>query len=128
VYITTPFDLQYQRVLRYFQKSFDYATPPAQNSGAFSGLLTYRTPVAGVSTITTYAPFQVPMRTAAPSVTFYNPSAANNKWRNISLAADSGVPLLTANGEKSQGFGNPQVAGDAIGNNIAIHWTADARF
>lgn len=130
-YAYTPpysFDQELAAVKRYFQKSFAYGTAPAQNVGTVVGALYYRCPIAGAVATAVQLPWSVQMRTSAPTVTFYNPNAANAKWRNNSLGADSGLAAVTFNGESNHLITNPQVAGDAIGNQMFVHWTADARF
>ena len=125
-FIPRTFDEELQLAQRYFQKSFEYATAPAQGGGV-SGATYYRCPVAGATTVPVQVPFLTRMRTAVPTFTFYNPVSANAKWRNTTLGADSGAASVTGNGDRSQIIANAQVAGDAVGNSLIIHWTADAR-
>ena len=63
---------------------------------------------------------------AIPTVTYYNPHAANANWRNSDLPADSGLARSLGTGEDRFGISNPQVDGDRIGDNMNIHWSADA--
>ena len=122
------FGKELDRCFRYYQKSFPYVTTPAQNAGN-SGALFYRATAAGVSNSNGrhILALMTEIRTATPTVTTYNPGAANANWRNITLGADSGVPTAgTATGTKYISIINPQVAGDALGNDIGIHWTVDA--
>ena len=115
------------RCQRYYWKSFPYATAPAQNTGS-NGVLYYRALVAGISTHGYAVDLPALMR-IAPTVTFYNPSAANSTWRNISLALDSGASGSTnilSPTDRKLGVDNAQVAGDVVGHYIAIHATADA--
>ncbi len=72
--------------------------------------------------VTTRLP--VTMRTL-PTVVTYNPGAANDKWRNVSLPADSGTPS-TLPGDSAVSIYNPQVVGDIAGHQQYIHFTADA--
>ena len=111
---------------RYYWKSFPYATAPAQGVGS-AGAINYRTAVGGVVSQNRTINFPVLMR-SAPTVVTYNTVVANANWRNVTLALDSGVPTLAAGaGSDAQlEISNPQVAGDAAGNFIAIHATADA--
>ena len=111
---------------RYYWKSFPFATAPAQNAGA-AGAIAYRSSVAGIFSHTRVREFPVLMH-ATPTFITYNPSAANANWRNLGLALDSGVPVLTAAlaSDAQVEITNPQVAGDGAANQIAIHLTADA--
>ena len=115
------------RCQRYYWKSFPYATAPAQNAGS-SGVLFYRVFVAGITTHGFAVDLPVLMR-STPTVAFYNPSAANSNWRNISLALDSGTSGSTnilSPSDRKLGVDNAQVAGDLAGHYIGIHAAADA--
>jgi len=118
-----------QLVRTYFQKSFPYFTAPAQNSGNTSGALSYAVQQAGVRNGGQYARFSPAMRAnGTPTMVTFNPNAANANWRNFSLGADSGVVSFLGTGEAGVFIVNGQAAGDALGNGVGIHWTADARF
>jgi hypothetical protein len=112
---------------RYYQKSFNYQTAPAQNVGAGSGEWLYLANAAGaVSTSTGSISFPVQLRTDIFSFTSYNPAAANAQVRNYTDNADLTV---TAVGFKSQGnmsINATGTAGTSIGELLAVHWTADA--
>lgn len=119
-----PFATQLLRCQRYFQKSFPYATAPAQNASGL-GALAYTCMRAGANAFTIMERFGVRLRTT-PTITYYNPAAANAKWRNTGLGADSGAAATTQATETTLAVANPQVAGDSLGNIILVHWTADA--
>ena len=120
----TSFDRQLFRCQRFFQKSFPYATTPAQNAGN-AGVIQYTTKVAAAQpTVVMVYPNQV-MR-ITPVLTFFNPGAANAKWRNLSAAADSGVAAASGAGDTQFAISNPQVATDAANQLMAVHYTADA--
>lgn len=111
---------------RYYEKSFPYATAPAQNSGVAGG--TYSMPqTAGASTGNTLGTvvFQVAKR-AAPAVTFYNPSAANAQVRNSSVGADCSNTTAGSIGERSFHLTATTAGGSASGNTNGVHWAADA--
>lgn len=120
-----PFAETYAMCQRYYQKSFPYQIAPAQNTGVLDGVLQYQCWRAGVNTTSVMLPMKSPMRHSVPTWTFYNPSAANANWRNRGTAADSGAATVGTTGEHVNYILNPQVAGDLVGGNIAIHWTAD---
>lgn len=129
-FIATPydrqvFDISYQRCQRYYWQTFIYGQRPVQNVGNSLNTLSYNVHVAGIKLDSVIASYPVEMRTT-PAVTFYNPRAANAKWRNNSLAADSALGN-DAGGAKFLNVTNAQVAGDATGNSLAIHATSDAR-
>jgi hypothetical protein len=113
---------------RFFCKSFLYGTAPAQSVGSTAGAIGYRAEIASTAAgYTLIAEFPTQMR-IAPTVTYYNPSAANSKWRNVTGAADSGTATTDASitiGDKRVCVNNPQVAADAAGNAICVHYSAD---
>jgi len=123
----TPLSAEYPKCLRYFQKSFQYEVQPVQNAG-LSGSLIYSVTRAGANAFELATSQNVTMRTQ-PVITFYNPAAANSNWRNITGGADSGASSqITPGGCGPVAFVNAQVAGDALGNRIAVHYTLDADF
>lgn len=109
---------------RYYYKTFDNDTAPAQNAGN-SGAAAYVVTAAGVAGGGVMVRYPVPMR-INPSPTFYNPAAANANWRNIIGGADSAVVLTISSNNRGILLRNAQVAGDLVGQVCAIHMTADA--
>lgn len=109
---------------RYYWKTFNYDVAPSTGQGAAGGL-TYRAHVAGATNDGIYVKYPVPMR-VFPTVTFYNISSANNKWRNVNLSADSATAAPNAIGDANVFVDNPQVSGDAVGHLLIVHMTADA--
>lgn len=110
---------------RYYWKTFNQGVTPGQG-GPINGALEYFTALAGVNNQAIWVNFPVTMRSVPGIITTYNPSAANNKWRNLTLGADSGVPAVGNSGDRGFALVNPQVAGDALGNALLIHATMDA--
>ena len=108
---------------RYYEKSFNIGTAPAQNvtvTGASFGVITT---VAG--NIVIPVTYRVTKRTNA-TVTLYNPSAANAEVRDVVAAADcssSSAAQTSASGFRVLAASN---AGSANGNTSAIHWSAEA--
>lgn len=124
-YVHRSFNQELALCQRYYNKTFTYATTPAQNAGNV-GAITYSSLGAGPTDHRVLWEYPVSMRTA-PSITFYNPGAANTAWRNLSLGADSGASADTANSSESRAcLYNPQVAGDLIHHALAIQATASA--
>ena len=121
-----PIEDEISRAQRYYWKSFAYATAPAQNVGTTAGALFYRVPIAGVSTVLTQMVLPVLLR-ASPTLTFYNPNAANSNWRNASLGADSGASATNSStSDRALVVDNAQVAGDLLGHSAYVHVSADA--
>lgn len=115
---------------RYYWQTFEYGVAPIQAYGSTLGALNYRPGVAGVSPSGFYLPYPVPMRTT-PVVTFYNPIANNALWRNQTAGADSGAASVEAvtsyPNARAAYIRNAQAAGDAVGNDLYIHASFDAR-
>lgn len=109
---------------RFFWKSFDPDTAPAQNAGT-SGALAYVATIAAAVANGIQIRYPVPMW-KIPTLTFYNPSAANANWRNTTGGADSGAVATSFGNQQGVLIRNPQVGGDAVGNIIGVHMTADA--
>lgn len=111
---------------RYYQKSFPQSVAVAQNTSP-SGACGYRVAVAGVGSAGAgvMVRFPVVMR-ATPTITYYNPSAANALWRNQADGADSGTPTTSAQHDSGFYIGNTQAAGDGAGELMLIHWSADS--
>jgi len=109
------------RCSRYFRKSFAIDTTPAQNAGTVNVLATQ-----GFSATTNAMSMTVdlyPVMFASPTVTTYNPSAANNQWRNASNSSD--IPSATI-GVGSSSFGLYIAGAATVGHTYYIHYTAEA--
>ena len=109
---------------RWVQKSFLYGTTPAQNVGAATGESFGIAGKAGATANQTIpVRFDVPMF-GTPAITLYNPLAVNAQIRDYLASADFSASIaarISSNGFNAAGTGN---AGTAVGNEIAIHWTA----
>lgn len=122
-----PYDMELRSLQRYYYKTFNQGTPVGQNKGT-NGAITYIVQNIG-------AGYGVPLRfpiemLAQPVITFYNTSASNSNWRNLSGGTDSAagaeVPGITA-GAGGLTLYNVQVPGDVVGSALAIHMTANSR-
>jgi len=123
-----PFPLALYRCQRYYEKTFPPGVAVAQNCGFQRSTIGYFVWVAGTSPLQTGAMWNfMATKRAAPTMTFYNPNAANSKWRNASAGADSGTSSTGFAGEQGALIQNIPVAGDNLGHAIIIHATADAR-
>jgi hypothetical protein len=123
-----PYGTELALCQRYFYKTFPQATAPAQNTSVYAGAISYVAVLAGANYMSAPAFFPVVMRATPTTITFYNPGAANAKWRNGSLSTDSGNAVTNAAASQN-GFlavNNPQVSGDGINNTIYVHATAEA--
>lgn len=129
--VSTPFEMptyaqELQMCQRYYFKTFPQSLTPAQNTGNANGALAYVAQVGG-TTAGNGAMLRYPsIMRASPTVTFFNISAANTKWRNVSLGADSATPVTVGPNESGVFVTNAQVAGDLVSHQIMVHLTADA--
>lgn len=113
------------RCQRYYQKTFDYATAPAQNAGS-TGCWTFAATIAGaaVNRINTI-PYRQRMR-IAPTTTFYNPAAANAfAWNFIRLTSATAT-AGSGGGESGTGMSVTGIAGWAVNDLCGVHYAADA--
>jgi hypothetical protein len=125
-YEQQPFDVELLRSMRYYEKSFQYATVPAQNTGIFLGASEFGQYVGASTTcFLGLIPWKVNKRTAPVTVQF-NPAAANNQMRNGTTAADWSATGLFTISERGAVLQATSAAGSAAGNEAALHWTADA--
>ena len=108
------------RCRRYYRKSFQLATAPAQNVGSNIGAAFAMSHVAAAA-FAAKVEFDNNMR-AAPTVTTYNPAAANANWRDVTNGADRTV---TVGDQSDSGFTLTGTAGAAAALNY-IHWQASA--
>lgn len=109
---------------RYYQKTFRIGTAPAQNVGIDTGELNF---VALAATTNSGARwlFETRMRTA-PTVTTYNPAAANAQVRNRAIGDDcTGTTSYNLDETGVSVFATTS-AGSAAGNNLALHMIAGA--
>jgi hypothetical protein len=120
-----PFGTELALCQRYACSSFPLGTAWGQNAGT-AGAFSYIVLVGGTSAgFGISMPFPVTMR-ANPTLTYYNPSAANDKWRNTIANADS----ASGAGVNIRAWGtqitNYQVAGDVASQTCQVHWSVTA--
>lgn len=121
-----PFSVERSMCMRYFEKSFRDATEPAQNVGAVTGERFWLASIAGAGTQQGHdTRFQASKR-VIPTMTLYNPAAANAQARDLSLAQDCSATQyfgVSENGFATNCIGH---ASTGVGHILGIHWTADA--
>lgn len=127
-FVNPPFEDELNVCRRFYQKSFDLATTPAQNLGNGTGEETFIATIAGANTNRSHRiKFSPRMRaTTGLALTLYNSAAANAQIRDQTAAGDTSS-AATANVTES-GFhvtctGN---AGTTVGGVLGFHWAADA--
>lgn len=114
---------------QFYWKTFNQNVTPAQNVGANTG--EYRYTVTQAAAGDNYSPsiiFPTPMRTI-PTITFYNPAAANAQARNLTQTNDAAATNTTDCGLSAVDFNlhTQGQVGWTVGDRLAVHITADAR-
>lgn len=119
------FGEELSRCQRYYQKSFPYGTVPAQNGGTTNCIVLTQAVGASTAMYSNAYSLKETMRTG-PTLTLYNPSAANAQARNFITATDcaSTVNNNTSTDQFEISFTTP--GGSAAGNQIGIHYSLDA--
>ncbi|RYF30740.1 MAG: hypothetical protein EOO23_04425 [Comamonadaceae bacterium] len=115
-----PFSMQLAISQRYYCKTFNYSQAPIQNVGNLQGCITTSWAIAGG--FATQWVFPVEMR-APPTLTGYNPFAANGNWRGRA-GADYAAAASTAIGTRQTDVGS--ISSLAGGEIYYIHLTASA--
>lgn len=109
---------------RYYQKSFNLTTQAVQNAGVGTG--EHSTSALGASQDQfNYVHFRTRMLTT-PTVTIYNPAAANAQARDKTAAADCSGTTVSNNTQDGFTITTVSNAASALGNEVAFHWDADA--
>ena len=116
-----PFAIELGLCQRYYEKSFPYGTAPVQNSGSANGGFIVYQPTGATGNLSGQVQFKQTKR-ASPTVTTYNPSAANANWRDVTNSADR-----TASVGNIGDSGFNIVASSTVASSAnAICWSADA--
>jgi hypothetical protein len=120
-----PYGTELALCQRYACGSFPSGTAWGQNAGT-TGAFSYIVMVSGTTAgFGVSMPFPVAMR-ASPTFTYYNPSAANDKWRNTIANADSASGAAVQIRTWGSQVTNYQVAGDTASQTCQVHWSASA--
>jgi hypothetical protein len=116
--------LQLENCQRYYQKTFNMATLPAQNVA--SGTLRFWAGQAGAVSFAHYTvKLPVAMR-IAPAVTFYNPAAANAFVRQFITPSDATATSATNVNEFGFEITATGLAAWALGQSLGVQYSADA--
>lgn len=129
--VASPFERRdYGRELmmcqRYYFKTFEQNTAPAQNIGSYSGAFVYPTTTAGATINRSHNLFFPVQMRASPTLTTFSPSAASAEVYNSTgglACTSSGSLYLGQNGFVIFCTGN---ASGAVGQLLTIHATASA--
>lgn len=112
-------------LLQHFRKTFPAATAPAQNAGSTECIEFGQVAGAGINQVCPWVQFGVLM-IKVPTVTIYNPSAANAQVRNPTVALDWSATAVS--GAARHGFTMTATApaGSTPGQYARFHYTAEA--
>lgn len=124
-----PVTVELEACQRYYEKSFPYATAPAQNTGTTAGSERF-TQVVGASSVQVAigkTVFKVRKRTT-PTFTAFNPNAANANPRNVQRSQDWGNASASVTvSDTGVGWNSwTSSASSAVGDDFSVHWTAEA--
>lgn len=115
------------RVRRFYQKTFQVDVQPQQNAGgvqdSLRGILGKATAVALAAQL--FITFE-PQLCISPTLTAYNPSVANAQVRQTSgTAADLTATAFGGSDVRGTSITATGAATGAVGDAVAVHWTAD---
>lgn len=119
--------LELARVERFYFKTFNVDTLPAQNVGLNTGEFKFMSVVVGALAMAGIGfRFVNRMHRAGITLTLYNPSAANAMVRNVTDSTDTTLSTITANGEQGCWLATTAAAGSLAGEHLAVHLSVDA--
>lgn len=123
-FIARPFETEFQLARRYYQTSFTLDTRPVTNGGLTGAVCTANPIANGYPSV--YIPFNPPMMTT-PTVTTYNPSAANANWRDVTNVGDVVVSVNPGTTLGSTGVQiNTTATYATVPADLCIHYSANS--
>lgn len=114
------------RAQRYYAKSFNIDTLPAQSAGLTGALRGYVSVAGAVAAQPLGVRFPVPLRSGAPTFVFFNPSAANAFTRNTTAGTDATATAAANTGQQGTDVTFTGIAAWTVAQAVAVHYTADA--
>lgn len=109
----------------WYYKTFQLGVSPAQNTG-IPGAFWMSQAGAGPAAVSGFGIRWPTRMLKAPTVTLFNPAAANNQIRNVSTGVDCTVSAVNSPDESGCFLTYSTAVGSAAGNGNAIHMTAEA--
>lgn len=125
-YAFVDFETELGRCQRYYQKTFAYATAPATNIGVNTGEYIFPQHVGASSVFNAEGLALIRKMRTAPTITYYNPAAANNQVRNSNTSTDCTGTGSTQIGEYHFAITATTPAGSSQSETLRVHWTAEA--
>lgn len=127
-FVQTPLGEELMRCQRFFYKTFTYATVPVTNAGISTGCVKWSAGVAG-AVAGTWSNHQFPAMWKVPTITLFNPAAANAQVRQIgATAGDCSASAAAEQTTHSTAFTTTPGASAVVGTILGVHFTADAEF
>lgn len=128
-YVPAPRAEELLKCQRYFYKTFAYGTVPVTNAGISTGCVKWNVGVAGaVAGTWSHHPFAIPMW-KAPTITLFNPAAANAQVRQIgSTPGDCSVSSGAEITDRGCAFTTTPTANAVVGTSVGVHFTAESEF
>lgn len=126
-YVRPKFSEEWAECIRYFQKSFPYATAPGQNQGDTGCIaLSSNYPTGQDNAYGANVRYPIAMH-ASPSLIYYSPSAASNNWYITDGGGGSTGEAVTLYASDMGHFLQlDSRSGFGAGETIGIHYTAVA--
>ena len=122
-----PYGTELSLCQRYFEKSFDIATAPAQNVGTAGSSAVTQATAASLTSYGWNIPYKVTKRATPSTVTLYNPAQANAQAYNDIIGVVCSATVVE--GLSSTNFIVLQYAsavGSGVGQSNVIHWAANS--
>jgi hypothetical protein len=125
---TGTFDLSLEliRCQRLFEKSFELFTTPVQNVGSNIGTFCFTLATGGATFQRSGQLRWTVTKRSVPTVTLFNPMAANAQIRDSTASLDFTGSTPTQIGDTGCALNGTAAAGSAVGNRATVHWTSDA--
>jgi hypothetical protein len=120
-----PFNDELNACKAHFQKSFEYATAPAQGASVNGALFWPSVGTGAAVTSSPVYPFTPEMR-GIPTITTFNTTSANAEVRNGTDGADCSSTAAASIRAKAFRVSTTGNAGLAVNEGLQVQWTADA--
>lgn len=120
-----PFSIEYLLCQRYYFKTFNLNTTPAQNIGLDGGEMAWGSMTGASANGLYHFRFPAPMRSVTPAGILYNPAAANAFVRNATDSTDCGASSMNSYQAGATIFYTTP-ANTAVGEQLRVHATWDA--
>lgn len=125
-FVKRSFAEQFEQCLRFYEKSFQLANAPVNNVGSAGGAAAFAAITAAATTNRSSQVSFKARKRGNPTITTYNPSAANADMRDTTAAADCTATNVGNSSQSGFTISATGPAGGAVGDLWAVHWTAES--